>query len=136
MVISGKLIDIFSREVYDAKVIINEGRIERIERTEQSGVGNFIMPGLIDAHVHIESSMVTPGSFATVAVSRGTIGVVSDPHEIANVVGIEGINFMINDGTGTAEDYHRLILLAQNTVLEKFNIKLELEIELLGKLQA
>ena len=59
------------------------------------------MPGLIDAHIHIESSMITPGSFATAAVSRGTTGTISDPHEIANVLGIEGVNFMIEDGRKT-----------------------------------
>ena len=55
------------------------------------------MPGLIDAHIHIESSMITPGAFALTAVKHGTCGVVSDPHEIANVLGIEGVEFMIND---------------------------------------
>jgi adenine deaminase len=55
------------------------------------------MPGLIDAHIHIESSMITPGAFATTAVKNETRGVVSDPHEIANVLGIKGINYMIED---------------------------------------
>ena len=55
------------------------------------------MPGLIDAHIHIESSMITPGAFAMAAVKHGTSGVVSDPHEIANVLGIEGVKFMIED---------------------------------------
>ena len=59
------------------------------------------MPGLIDAHVHIESSMLTPGSFAQASVPHGTIGVVSDPHEIANVIGIDGVKFMIEDGRKT-----------------------------------
>ncbi len=57
----------------------------------------FILPGFIDSHVHIESSMFTPGSFAGAAVSRGTVAVVSDPHEIANVLGMDGIRFMIGD---------------------------------------
>ncbi len=61
----------------------------------------YIMPGLIDAHIHIESSMLTPGSFASATVSRGTIGTVSDPHEIANILGIQGIDFMISDGKKT-----------------------------------
>ncbi len=62
---------------------------------------NYIMPGLIDAHVHIESSMLTPGSFAKASVPHGTIGAVSDPHEIANVIGMDGVRFMIEDGRKT-----------------------------------
>ncbi|MCK7534831.1 MAG: amidohydrolase family protein [Marinilabiliales bacterium] len=61
----------------------------------------YILPGFIDAHVHIESSMITPGSFAMASVPHGTIGAVSDPHEIANVIGIEGVKFMIEDGKKT-----------------------------------
>ena len=58
---------------------------------------HYILPGLIDSHIHIESSMITPGAFAIAAVKHGTIGVVSDPHEIANVLGVEGVKFMIKD---------------------------------------
>jgi adenine deaminase len=97
MKISGYLIDIHSREVYSAIISFENGIIESIIKSnKQESV--YIMPGLIDAHVHIESSMVTPGSFALKAVSRGTIGVVSDPHEIANVLGYKGVELMIKDG--------------------------------------
>jgi adenine deaminase len=100
MKVSGNLVDIHKRKIYPAMINISAGRIEEIEKINSSGTG-FIIPGLIDAHIHIESSMVTPGSFAVAAVSRGTTGVVSDPHEIANVIGIEGINYMIEDGNKT-----------------------------------
>lgn len=91
------LVDVHQRNIYPAEVIFNNGSIISIERKENAPKC-FILPGLIDAHIHIESSMVTPGAFARIAVKHGTTGVVSDPHEIANVLGIEGVNFMINDG--------------------------------------
>ena len=96
MKISGNIIDIFKREIYPAEVQIYEGYISKIVRIDKP-VEKYIMPGLIDSHIHIESSMVTPGSFAAAAVSRGTTAVVSDPHEIANVLGIEGVRYMIED---------------------------------------
>lgn len=96
MKISGRVLDIHNREIYPGSITVNKGVITRIERSERRET-QIIMPGLIDAHIHIESSMVTPGAFASAAVSRGTTGVVSDPHEIANVMGIEGVKFMIKD---------------------------------------
>lgn len=95
MKISGKVVDIFKKEIYSAEVIIEGSEIREIKRAD--GGESFILPGLIDAHIHIESSMCTPGAFAAEAVSRGTTAVVSDPHEIANVLGIEGVKFMIED---------------------------------------
>jgi len=96
MKVSGKLVDIHSRDIYPACISIKDGKIENIEKSS-SAPNVFIMPGLIDSHIHIESSMVTPGAFAMAAVKQGTCGVVSDPHEIANVLGIKGVEFMIND---------------------------------------
>ena len=96
MKISGQLIDIHKRQIYPAKITVSKGLISRIARMA-SAPDRYILPGFTDAHIHIESSMVTPGSFALAAVSRGTIAVVSDPHEIANVLGIPGIKYMIND---------------------------------------
>jgi adenine deaminase len=96
MNISGNLIDIHRKEIYPALITIERGKIKKIRKTRRN-VKGFIMPGLIDSHIHIESSMTTPGSFAMTAVSRGTTGVVSDPHEIANVLGIEGVKFMLED---------------------------------------
>ncbi len=96
MKVSGQLVDIHSRDIYPALVSILDGRIKRVERLE-SAPAIYILPGLIDSHIHIESSMITPGAFAIAAVKHGTCGVVSDPHEIANVLGISGVKFMIRD---------------------------------------
>jgi adenine deaminase len=97
MKIEGNLVDLCLREIYPAIVSIENSRITNISRCDNS-YSSYVLPGFIDAHVHIESSMVTPGAFATAAVRHGTIGTVSDPHEIANVMGIEGVNYMIDDG--------------------------------------
>ena len=96
MKVSGKLVDIHSGNIYPACINIKDGMIESVERSN-SAPDVFIMPGLIDSHIHIESSMVTPGAFAMTAVKHGTCGVVSDPHEIANVLGIKGVEYMISD---------------------------------------
>jgi adenine deaminase len=96
MEISGRIIDIHNRLIFPGKIFIQNGKIKKIEQSADVP-DQFIMPGLIDSHIHIESSMVTPGSFARAAVSRGTTAVVSDPHEIANVLGIEGVHYMIDD---------------------------------------
>ncbi|HOO98139.1 MAG TPA: adenine deaminase [Bacteroidales bacterium] len=101
MEIKGRLIDIHAREIFNSVISINGGRIAGIERSVNEVPEYYIMPGLIDAHVHIESSMISPGSFAMASVPHGTIGVVSDPHEIANVMGMEGIEFMLEDGKKT-----------------------------------
>jgi adenine deaminase len=96
MKISGQLVNIHEREIYPAELTISGGIIESIEgRTDAPGV--FILPGLIDAHIHIESSMITPGAFGFEVVKHGTVGTVSDPHEIANVLGVRGVDFMISD---------------------------------------
>ncbi len=87
MKISGKLVDIHCRDIYPAEIVVNGRIIENITRVNTAR-NQYILPGFTDAHIHIESSMVTPGSFAQAAVSRGTVSVVSDPHEIANVIGV------------------------------------------------
>jgi adenine deaminase len=97
MKILGNLIDIHRRDIYKACITIRDSKIIGIEKRNHE-VDTFIIPGLIDSHIHIESSMITPGAFATEAVKHGTVAVVSDPHEIANVCGIEGVDFMIKDG--------------------------------------
>ncbi len=95
--ISGKVVDVVARRIFNADVKVKDGRI--VEITESSNeYDNYILPGLIDSHVHIESSMVIPTSFARAAVKNGTVATVSDPHEIANVLGVEGVNYMINNG--------------------------------------
>ncbi|MCD6067365.1 MAG: ade [Bacteroidetes bacterium] len=91
------LIDILDREIYAAQVTVEEGKIRSIERISET-VQGFTLPGFIDAHVHIESSMLVPSEFARLATVHGTVATISDPHEIANVMGMEGVNYMIENG--------------------------------------
>ncbi|MCA1757381.1 MAG: adenine deaminase [Bacteroidales bacterium] len=97
MIIKGKILDPLKRTIFDAIVTVQDGIIKAIEQSDED-YSDYIIPGYIDAHVHVESSMLIPSEFAAVAVKHGTIGVVADPHEIANVCGEEGINFMIDNG--------------------------------------
>ncbi|MDF1560264.1 MAG: adenine deaminase [Bacteroidales bacterium] len=96
MKISGKIIDVHQRRIYHGAVTISAGIIESVEETG-SGPDVYIMPGFTDAHVHIESSMLVPSHFAVAAVRHGTVAVVADPHEIGNVLGNEGVKFMIEN---------------------------------------
>lgn len=96
MKVSGKIVDLHNLKIYAGEISFINGRIISIEETETSP-DVYIMPGLVDAHVHIESSMVTPSHFAVAAVKHGTVAVVSDPHEIANVMGIRGVWFMLEN---------------------------------------
>lgn len=99
MKVSGKIIDLHQKRIYPGTVTISAGKVEKIEETDESP-DVYIMPGLADAHVHIESSMLVPSHFAVAAVRHGTVAVVADPHEIANVMGKEGVRFML-DNAGT-----------------------------------
>ncbi|MGB5976618.1 MAG: amidohydrolase family protein, partial [Cyclobacteriaceae bacterium] len=95
--ISGQLADISSRETYPCTIRVENGVIARIERTKEAPP-HFIIPGFVDAHVHVESSMLVPSEFARLAVVHGTVSTVSDPHEIGNVLGKEGVKYMIENG--------------------------------------
>lgn len=99
LVIKGNLVDILNRRTYGAEIFIENGRIRRVNETGQEEKG-YLLPGFIDAHVHIESSMTTPAAFIRAAVRHGSIGAVADPHEIANVLGAEGIDYMIDNAKG------------------------------------
>jgi adenine deaminase len=98
--VEGNLVDIKNRRIYPAEICIANGRIESIIQTEgrNANTDNFILPGFVDSHVHIESSMLIPSEFARLAVVHGTVATVSDPHEIANVCGLQGVEFMIDNG--------------------------------------
>jgi adenine deaminase len=97
MKIEANIVDIKQRQIYFGRVEIENGRIKSIvSATGESD--RYILPGFVDAHIHIESSMLVPSEFARLAVVHGTVAAVSDPHEIANVLGIEGVRYMINDG--------------------------------------
>ena len=97
MKIKGQIVDIYNKKIYKGELVVKGGKIKAIIKKDHQ-VTDFIMPGFIDAHIHIESSMLVPSEFAKIAVSHGTVATVSDPHEIANVLGIEGIEFMIENG--------------------------------------
>ena len=97
----GHIVDVVRREIYDGELVIEGEKIVEVRRcklpaSEKSW--SYIMPGFIDGHVHIESSMMVPHKFARIAVSHGTIGVIADPHEIGNVLGVEGVDYMIRSG--------------------------------------
>jgi adenine deaminase len=95
--ISGKIIDLIGERIFPGIVTVEDGKISSI--VEMKNVDDqYILPGLIDSHIHIESSMLIPSEFARLAVVHGTVATVSDPHEIANVLGIDGIRYMINNG--------------------------------------
>lgn len=100
MTISGRIVDVVSSRVFGGELTISEGRVTSIKELDTSS-SDYIIPGFIDAHVHVESSMLIPSEFARLAVVHGTVGSVSDPHEIANVLGIEGVRFMIENGLET-----------------------------------
>ena len=95
--ISGQYVDILKKHIYPATISVQNGIIKSIEPTSEAPM-QYLLPGFIDAHVHIESSMLIPSSFARLAVTHGTIGTISDPHEIANVCGMEGVQYMIDNG--------------------------------------
>lgn len=95
--VSGNIVDIINREIYQGTINVENDKITKIIREEVMD-DRYILPGLIDSHIHIESSMLIPSEFARLAMKHGTIASVSDPHEIANVLGMEGIRFMINNG--------------------------------------
>ena len=95
--IGGQIVDLVNSRIFSGVVVVENGKIINIE---EQPVGNmqYIMPGFVDAHVHIESSMLVPSEFARLATCHGTVAAVSDPHEIANVLGKEGIRYMVANG--------------------------------------
>ena len=90
--VAGNVVDIAGRKSYPARVTVAHGRIDAISPIS-STLDTYLLPGFIDAHVHIESSMLVPSEFARTAVVHGTVATVSDPHEIGNVLGVAGIEF-------------------------------------------
>ena len=97
--VAGNIVNIFSKEIFYGEIIVEEARIKTINPFNPipNPLFPFILPGFIDAHVHIESSMLVPSEFAKLAVVHGTIATVSDPHEIANVCGMAGVEYMIEN---------------------------------------
>ena len=95
--LSGQIVDLVQSRIFPGKITVSDHKIIEIIELP-SAEQRYIMPGFIDAHIHIESSMLPPSEFARMAVCHGTVAAVSDPHEIANVMGVEGIDYMINSG--------------------------------------
>jgi len=93
--------DVVAGTVEPRRVTVRAGRIASIEPATGAVQPGVLIPGLVDAHVHVESSMLHPWEFARVAVRHGTVASVSDPHEIANVLGVDGVRFMLDDAAGT-----------------------------------
>lgn len=103
--LSGNIIDIHTKKIYGAEISVENGKIASISPTESSD-GPYLMTGFIDAHIHIESSMLVPYEFARTALRHGTVATVSDPHEIANVCGIEGVHYMIDNARDAGLKFH------------------------------
>jgi adenine deaminase len=97
MVVQGNIVDILNKEIFKGEIQFENGKIITIRKSNHT-LENYILPGFVDAHIHIESSMLVPSEFAKIAVTHGTVATVSDPHEIANVLGVKGVDFMIQNG--------------------------------------
>jgi len=105
MQIQGQIVDIRNKRIYSGEVTVANGKIVALTEKEHN-VKDFILPGFIDAHIHIESSMLVPSEFAKIAVMHGTVGTISDPHEIANVLGKDGVYYMIENGKKVPFKFH------------------------------
>ncbi len=98
MILHVNLVDLHLRQIYTVTVEVEGQKIQRIQKIAPDPTLPFLLPGFIDAHVHVESSMLVPSEFARLAVVHGTVGTISDPHEIANVCGMQGVEYMIENG--------------------------------------
>ncbi len=110
LTVKGNIVDIFNKEIFYGELIVENGKIASITRLPtfnlQPSTINYILPGFVDSHVHVESSMLVPSEFARLAVVHGTVGTISDPHEIANVCGMAGVEFMIANGKTVPFKFH------------------------------
>ena len=106
MLLRGQIIDIPHERIFPGVIEITDGKIVSVREDSSVTDPGYLCPGFIDAHVHIESSMLTPPEFARIAVTHGTVGTVSDPHEIANVLGLDGVRFMQEQAKRTPLKIH------------------------------
>ncbi|HKC68047.1 MAG TPA: adenine deaminase [Bacteroidia bacterium] len=95
-IVQGNLVDIHQKRIYPAELLIENKKIQSIKEID-AAPQQYILPGFIDAHVHVESSMLIPSEFARAAVVHGTVATISDPHEIANVIGVAGVEYMLDN---------------------------------------
>ena len=106
--LKANIVDILKQQIFFGEIVVLNGFIQSVTeiQSHQNQEHNYILPGFIDSHVHIESSMLVPSEFAKLAVVHGTTGTISDPHEIANVCGIAGVHFMIENGKTVPFKFH------------------------------
>ena len=95
-VLTGNVVDVLAKDIYPGEVTIKDGKITSIKRIDGE-YDTYILPGFIDAHIHIESTLMTPENYAHMAVENGVVAAICDPHETTNVLGIEGIDYMIDN---------------------------------------
>jgi adenine deaminase len=107
-VLEGNLVDVLEDRIYPARITVKSGKVVSIEETAEQ-YSDYILPGLIDSHVHIESSLLVPSRFAEAAIPRGVCTVIADPHEIANVMGKKGVEFMIQDAKGAPMKFRFMV---------------------------
>jgi adenine deaminase len=109
----GRIVNVHSGDIYDADVAIYRGKIAGLGTYEGKKTidlsGQFVLPGLIDSHLHLESSMLTPAEFARAAIPHGTTAVIADPHEIANVLGTKGLDYMLAASAGLPLDFYFML---------------------------
>ena len=105
MQIQGQIVDIQNKRIFSGEVTVENGKISSIIEKEHN-IQEYILPGFIDSHIHIESSMLVPSEFAKIAVLHGTVATISDPHEIANVLGKDGVYYMIENGKKVPLKFH------------------------------
>ena len=103
--LSGSIVDVLNQRIFPGTIHVENGRITSVAEESVSET-HLILPGLIDAHIHIESSMLVPTEFARAAVVHGTVATVSDPHEIANVLGMRGVDFMLSNAEQSPFKFH------------------------------
>lgn len=96
--VSGQIVDILKRKIFPGTVVVENGKIKSVTPQDKVDSNQYILPGFIDAHIHVESSMLVPSEFARLATLHGTVATISDPHEIGNVLGVDGIRYMIRNG--------------------------------------
>ena len=103
--ISGNIVRIKERKIEGGTITVENGFVTKIDFDENT-YDQFILPGFVDAHVHIESSMLVPKEFGRIAPIHGTVATISDPHEIGNVLGLEGVKYMIENGKESPFKFH------------------------------
>ena len=110
---NAKVVDVFNGKIIDGDVAVTDGVIAGVGSyegaAEYDAAGKYLIPGFIDSHVHIESSMVTPAEYACTVLPKGVTAVVCDPHEIANVCGIDGILYMMESAKDSPMDFHFML---------------------------